>query len=203
MRDAVRNGRVGFALLVGSALVSLILTFAYVRHVLGSSRAEVGAIFGPLGSGNLKALSMLNIEGGVVGEFFDAQSLHKISLMLVGPTISDAHGPIPDVLDVIDSFRRSPDREAAILPVACRYVLAQFNTLSAEKANKLELSLGERRLLAEAFETSHEAHYLLGVVNLSNKKQLLYLALKKGGPVDAQYVAGVLAKIPALVAAHA
>lgn len=194
----MRVKNTGLVLVVGGALVSLLAVFIYVRSLLDANQADPRIIFGSAVPEQLKVLSALNLEGGIVGEFFDSNSRHKLSLIRVGPAPSNGESSVKGVLDVVDNYRRDASAPSSIHPLISKYILAQFNTMSADKARTVHLTVGERGVEAEAFETTHEANYLLGVLNANNQQQFLFLAMRKGQAVDATFVGDMLQHVKEL-----
>jgi hypothetical protein len=175
------------ALLVAALLVAVGF-LGYGRYLMVKNRVDPGTLFAEGVPSRLKTLMAINVTNGQLGEFFDPTSKTKISFLLAKhPSVAGGAESVSGVIALIDKDRLGADVQSPVESVILKYSGAQFSVLSAGKVNPTEVPVFGKSIVAERFETTREANYLMGVINLGTE-QLLFLAMKKGESVDAVLV---------------
>ncbi|MBN8549017.1 MAG: hypothetical protein J0M12_06860 [Deltaproteobacteria bacterium] len=170
--------------------------FVYARSLMRQNHIEPSTFFAGPVPPPLETLMSVRIEGGELGEFFDPQTKQKLSLLLVArPTAGSESVSVPGLIQLIDKDRLGVEQVSEVARIALKYASAQFSVLAAGKIAQVDVPIATGKVIAEQFETTKSAHYLMGVINLKDQ-QLLFLALKKGEDVDAALIGHYLEKVP-------
>lgn len=193
---AVPNSRWSVPLLLTLAIAVSVAVLGYARFLLHQNRIDAALFFGGAPPTRLDTLLSVRIPGGKLGEFFDPDTKQKLSLVLADrPVAGREQASVGGLMKMLDIDRRKAGPVQEVDGMILKYAAAQFSILAAGNVAPTEVPIAEWAVAAERFETTRSANYLMGVINLE-QQQLLFLALRKGEPVDSALVGELLEKVP-------
>jgi len=191
------NYRLALAFFVLSTVL-FVGGIAWLRntYVAPNEAAPEMLLGGPVPAG-MRAISVLRMDEGVIGEIYDPATRHKVGLAV---TLIPPASPQPevqvDLVRAVIEFTRSEPTPPSIAPFVLRYAAAQLDPRRAYEITPSTITIDGRTVATQKFRANRGANYELGIIN-GQAGQILFLALRKHEAVDSTWLASFLAQAPA------
>ena len=171
----------------------------YVQHELATKAAiSPEIILGQPVPAEIKTLASFKTADGLIGEFYDPTTRHKVSLVTMKRP-ADASSIVPSetrsLVRTIIEYDASAKIPVDISALALRYARAQFDARGALNVAVRSLALPDGRSQPiETFQTKKEVFYVMGIIERPENRTL-FIALKKEQAVDDEFLAKFLGRL--------